>query len=75
MNEKSKKILVAGSEFSTLHRGKKLRGKPGDGQTFDPADFTELRLASLLASGALVWQTVTLKTITPRETKTAGEGA
>lgn len=67
----TRKILVAGMEFSTLHRGKKIRGKPGDGQVFDPADFSDVRLAALLASGALKWETVTLKTTAPSETKTA----
>lgn len=77
MNEKlkegEKKILVAGAEFATLHRGKHFRGKAGDGQVFKPADFTEVRLASLLASGALRWETIHTKTVTADEKKSVGE--
>lgn len=71
MKEGKKKILVAGAEFSTLHRGKKHKGIAGDGQIFDPADFSETRLASMLASGALRWQDITTKTITPAAHKAA----
>lgn len=69
MKEGEKKILVAGSEFKTLHRGKHFAGFPTDGQIFNPADFSEERLASMLGSGALKWETIKIKTITPAESK------
>lgn len=67
--EGTKHILVVGMEFATLHRGKHFRGFPNDGQQFNPEDFTPVRLASMLASGALKWETITTKTITPAEHK------
>lgn len=68
------KRLVVGSIFRTLHRGKLHQGQPGDGQVFDPADFTEVRLASLLASGALKWEEIEDKTFSPKETKASKQG-
>lgn len=67
--EGEKKVLVVGMEFRTLHRGKHFGGFPDDGQVFDPADFTAVRLAALLASGALKWEVINTKTVTPAETK------
>lgn len=69
MKEGEKRLLVVGMEFATLHRGKHFRGFPGDGQVFNPADFSEQRLASMLGSGALKWEVIRTKTITPAETK------
>lgn len=69
MKEGERKLLVVGSEFKTLHKGRHFAGFPGDGQVFNPADFSEERLASMLGSGALKWEVIKIKTVTPVETK------
>lgn len=69
MDEGEKRILVVGMEFATLHRGKHFRGFPNDGQVFNPADFSDVRLASMLGSGALKWEVIKTKTVTPAEKK------